>query len=71
MPEVETREQLQAELAGLDALELAEQTRIGRARRTWTMLWPKVAAVSIALFLWQCVVWSGWKKEYVLPGPRR
>jgi NitT/TauT family transport system permease protein len=71
MPEVETREQLQAELAGLDALELAEQTRISRARRTWTMLWPKVAAVSIALFLWQCVVWSGWKKEYVLPGPRR
>ncbi|MEY2457206.1 MAG: sulfonate transport system permease protein [Acidimicrobiaceae bacterium] len=71
MPEVESREQLQAELAGLDALELAEQTRIGRARRIWTMLWPKVAAVSIALFLWQCVVWSGWKKEYVLPGPRR
>ena len=71
MPEVETREQLQAELAGLDALELAEQTRIGRTRRIWTMLWPKVAAVSIALFLWQCVVWSGWKKEYVLPGPRR
>jgi NitT/TauT family transport system permease protein len=71
MPEVESREQLQAELAGLDALELAEQTRIGRARRIWTMLWPKVAAVSIAVFLWQCVVWSGWKKEYVLPGPRR
>ena len=71
MPEVDVREQLEAELAGLDALELAERTKISRGRRYWTIVWPKVAAITIAIFLWQCVVWSGWRKEYVLPGPKR
>lgn len=40
-----------------------------RAARIWLAVWPKVAAVGLALLLWQCVVWSGWKPEYVLPGP--
>jgi NitT/TauT family transport system permease protein len=35
----------------------------------WSATWPKVAAVAIALGIWQLVVWSGWKPEYVLPGP--
>jgi len=69
MPDLDVREQLEVELAGLDALELAERTKISRGRRYWTIVWPKVAAVTIAIFLWQCVVWSGWKKEDVLPGP--
>jgi NitT/TauT family transport system permease protein len=38
-------------------------------RLLWTATWPKVAAISIAIFLWQVVVWSGWKPEYILPGP--
>jgi NitT/TauT family transport system permease protein len=38
-------------------------------RRVWTATWPKVAAIGIAVFLWQVVVWSGWKPEYILPGP--
>jgi sulfonate transport system permease protein len=38
-------------------------------RRVWTATWPKVAAIGIAIFLWQVVVWSGWKPEYILPGP--
>jgi NitT/TauT family transport system permease protein len=38
-------------------------------RRLWTATWPKVAAIGIAIFLWQVVVWSGWKPEYILPGP--
>ncbi len=38
-------------------------------RRVWTATWPKVAAIGIAIFLWQVVVWSGWKEEYILPGP--
>jgi NitT/TauT family transport system permease protein len=71
MPDVDVREQLEVELAGLDALELAERTKISRGRRYWTIVWPKVAAISIAIFVWQLVVWSGWKKEYVLPGPSR
>ena len=35
----------------------------------WAWLWPKLAAIALALFAWQVVVWSGWKPDYVLPGP--
>jgi NitT/TauT family transport system permease protein len=59
------------ELAGLDALEFDDPTERSLAQRMWSSLWPKLAAVAIALFLWQCVVWSGWKPDYVLPGPRQ
>src|SRR3954449_12892187 len=61
--------QLQEELAGLDALELADRVAKSRGRRLWSATWPKLAAVIIALGLWQLVVWSGWRPEYVLPGP--
>lgn len=60
---------MQREIAGLDALELAGSPRRELAARIWLATWPKVAAVAISLFLWQAVVWSGWKPEYVLPGP--
>jgi NitT/TauT family transport system permease protein len=44
-----------------------------RRRLRWRSLydatWPKLAAVAIFVFAWQCVVWSGWRPEYVLPGP--
>ena len=60
---------LEAELAGLDALELAVPARRSRASRLWAATWPKLGAIAIALLLWQIVVWSGWKPEYVLPGP--
>jgi NitT/TauT family transport system permease protein len=43
------------------------QPRLGR--RLWTATWPKIAAIGLAVFWWQVVVWSGWKPEYVLPGP--
>ena len=33
-------------------------------------IWPKVAAVALAIFAWQCVVWSGWKPPYALAPPR-
>jgi NitT/TauT family transport system permease protein len=29
-----------------------------------------MAAVALGLFVWQAVVWTGWKPEYALPGPR-
>ena len=64
-------EVLDRELAGLDALELGGALRVSRARRLWSATWPKLGAVAIALGIWQLVVWSGWKPEYVLPGPRR
>jgi NitT/TauT family transport system permease protein len=60
---------LSEELAGLDALEATGAPPTSRARRMWRATWPKLAAVAIALALWQLVVWSGWKPDYVLPGP--
>jgi NitT/TauT family transport system permease protein len=62
-------QELAAELAGLDALEAHLGTAPSRARRAWSGLWPKLAAIVLALAIWQVVVWSGWKDDYVLPGP--
>ena len=59
-------------LAGLDALDLADQTAPGGAGRlagrTWSALWPKLAAVALVLVSWELIHLSGWKK-YVFPGP--
>jgi NitT/TauT family transport system permease protein len=57
------------ELAGLDALDRPLAAHPGLARRSWRGLWPKLAAIGIAILAWQLVVWSGWKPEYALPGP--
>jgi NitT/TauT family transport system permease protein len=65
------KDKLQEELAGMDALELADRTRVSFGRRAWTATWPKLAALVVAIGLWQLVVWSGWKPEYVIPGPGR
>ncbi|TMM15685.1 MAG: ABC transporter permease [Actinobacteria bacterium] len=32
-------------------------------------LWPKLAAIGVGLLVWQIVVWSQWRPDYVLPGP--
>jgi NitT/TauT family transport system permease protein len=71
MLEARAQVQLQEELAGLDALELSDRAVTSRGRRIWSATWPKVAAVVIAIALWQLVVWSGWKPDYVLPPPGR
>jgi NitT/TauT family transport system permease protein len=60
---------LDAELAGLDALGRSAEPAEGRGIRLWRAAWPKVAALALALFAWQVVVWSGWRPSYVLPGP--
>jgi len=60
---------LAEEIAGLDALEAHLGTHPSRARQVWSTVWPKVAAVVLALGLWQAVVWSGWKPRWVLRGP--
>jgi NitT/TauT family transport system permease protein len=62
---------LNRELAGLDHLETVLPPRPSRAARIWAAAWPKLLAVALALIVWQLVVWSGWKPEYVLPGPRK
>lgn len=60
---------LDAEQAGLDALDTAPARGPARARRLWSAAWPKAMAVALALAVWQAVVWSGWKPDYLLPGP--
>ena len=64
-----TRETLTEQVTGLDALEMPAAPRASRLRRLWSASWPKLAALALALLLWQAVVWSGWKPEYVLPSP--
>ena len=58
---------------GLSARDMMESPapRPGRLPLldAWSWLWPKLAAVALALAVWQVVVWSGWKPDYVLPGP--
>src|SRR5438128_9865302 len=39
------------------------------ARRVWSWLWPKLASLALFVAAWQLVVWSGWRPDYVLPGP--
>lgn len=62
---------LEEELAGLDALGLDEDQPADRLGRLWSALWPKLAAVVLALAAWQVIVWSHWRPEYVLPSPGR
>ena len=57
------------ELAGLDALETADDRAPSGAKRLWSALWPKLAAFALFHLAWQAVVSSGWKPDYVLPAP--
>jgi NitT/TauT family transport system permease protein len=66
---VDEDEVLASEIAGLDALEQALLPAASRLVRAWKALWPKLAAVALVLVIWQLVVWSRWKPDYVLPGP--
>lgn len=57
------------ELQGIDALELPVVPHPGGLTRLWQGTWPRLMAAALFLLLWQAVVWSGWRPEYVLPGP--
>lgn len=63
------RENLTAQVTGLDALEMPAAPAASRTVRFWRATWPKLAALAIALGFWQVIVWSGWKEDWVLPGP--
>jgi NitT/TauT family transport system permease protein len=71
MPATDQDTVLDAELAGLDALETTSAPRRSRAAVAWSATWPKLAAIAIALVIWQLVVWSGWRDDTILPGPRK
>jgi NitT/TauT family transport system permease protein len=61
---------LDADLAGLDRLELPLAPATGsRLAALWTVTWPKLAAAAMVVAVWQLVVWSGWRPDYVLPSP--
>jgi NitT/TauT family transport system permease protein len=58
-------------LLGLDALDVAAPAPrdAGQAaRRAWSGLWPKVAALALVWVVWELIHLSGWKK-LVFPGP--
>jgi NitT/TauT family transport system permease protein len=69
--DLQQTDKLAEEIAGLDALEAHLETHPSRARQIWSTVWPKLAAIVLALAAWQAIVWSGWKDDYVLPGPDR
>ena len=48
---------------------LPEPKKDSTLSRVWAWGWPKMLAVGLVLAAWQVVVWSGWRPEYVLPGP--
>ncbi|WP_159942382.1 MULTISPECIES: ABC transporter permease [unclassified Nocardiopsis] len=74
MPEADVRDD-ERRVQGLDALELRPGAdgppAAERLRRIWAATWPKLVAAVLVLAAWQAVVWSGWRPEYVLPGPDR
>ncbi len=67
--DAETARDIDSALAGLDALDLPVSRPRPSAARVWSATWPKLAASAAFLLAWQIVVWTGWKPEYVLPGP--
>lgn len=62
-------ETARAEVAGLDALEQPIGRRETVLNRAWSATWPKLLAIALVLGGWQGIVATGWRPDYVLPGP--
>ena len=58
-----------AEIQGIDALEIPIEAHPSRATRLWRATWPVAAAAVGFLFLWQVAVWLEVRPSYALPGP--
>lgn len=58
----------ESQIRGLDALDLGSSAP-PLAHAVWRSAWPKIAALAVALGLWQLVAISGLRPSYVLPGP--
>ncbi|MCU1461292.1 MAG: Binding-protein-dependent transport system inner rane component [Acidimicrobiales bacterium] len=69
-PEDDLR-QLDAELAGIDHLDVPVTPAPSGLARVWAQLWPKLTAIALFFVIWQVVVWTHWRPEYILPGPRK
>jgi len=61
---------LTTELAGLDALETEIVVKKSFVQKFWPRFWPKIAALAIVIALWQLVVASHWRPDYIFPGPK-
>jgi NitT/TauT family transport system permease protein len=69
MKDSPVRSDREAEIAGLDALDVPIASARGNLARVWDGLWPKLTALGLFFFGWQAVVWAHLKPDYVLPGP--
>jgi NitT/TauT family transport system permease protein len=49
---------------------MAESAVRGWTARKLRAAWPTTLAIGIALLAWELVTLSGWRPDYVLPGPR-
>src|SRR5258706_15000124 len=52
-----------------DEEELESPVSSPLAARVWSSVWPKLAAIALVVAAWEIVVLSGWKADYILPGP--
>lgn len=35
----------------------------------WAWTWPKLVAIGLVVLIWQILIWTHWKPDYVLPSP--
>jgi sulfonate transport system permease protein len=47
----------------------APEVRQITARSVWAWTWPKLVAVGLVVLVWQILIWTHWKPEWVLPSP--
>jgi NitT/TauT family transport system permease protein len=62
-------ETIERALAGLDALDLGPVPVTSRLAALWSAVWPGLAAAAAGLLAWQLVAISGWRPDYIFPGP--
>jgi NitT/TauT family transport system permease protein len=55
--------------ASEDPSAVAQTRRQSRSARLWASAWPQLGAAGLVVLAWQLLVWTGWRPEYVLPGP--
>jgi NitT/TauT family transport system permease protein len=60
---------VEKELAGLDALGWEAPSPVRWPARLWSAIWPGLAAAVSGLVVWQLISISGWRPDYLLPGP--
>ncbi len=58
-----------ATVDGLEQVAAPEDYRTPLGKRIWDKTWPPVAAIALALGVWQLVYLSNWRPDYVFPSP--